>query len=122
MSKDQRYNNELLDSVIITAIEGGIGYWSVCSEYEWDGVPARAVVQEFDESTGEPYGEKLTIDRALVSKALDRVTDLTQPRIANKSLTKEIIFAVLEDDPGCIDADGADVLVQFGLFGKIVYG
>jgi len=119
---DKKYKDEFLDCVVITAIEGGIGYWSVCSEYKHIGVPARAVIQEFDESTGEPYGEKLLVDRALITKALDRITDLGQPRVANDSITKGIIIGVLDDDPGDIDADCADVIVQVGLFGKVVYG
>jgi len=121
---DEKYKDEFLDCVVITALEGGIGYWSVCSEYNSGslGEPARAVIQEFDESTGEPYGEKLVVDRALITKALDRITDLTQPRLANKEITKYIIFGVLDDDPGNIDTDCADVIVQVGLFGKIVYG
>ena len=117
-----KYTDEFLDCVITTAVEGGIGYWSVCHSYKWDGVPTRAVIQQFDEETGEPEGECYTVDRAFIAKALDRLTDLSKPRLTGEEITKYIIFGVLDDDPGDIDADAADVIVQVGCFGEVVYG
>lgn len=111
---------QFLDDVVITALEGGIGYWSVCSEYKHVGVPARAVVQEFDEGTGEPYGEKMIVDRKLVEKGIAEI--LAGDTNTGAYLVKMVAAASATNDGLDVDADVADSIVQVGLFGNLVYG
>lgn len=111
---------QFLDDVVTTALEGGIGYWSVCSAYEWDGVPARAQIQEFDEDTGEECGPLMEVDRALIRKGIKGI-------LSGEGRISPIIQSYVQDadknnDAGDVDADVADCIVQFGLFGKLVYG
>jgi len=111
---------QFLDDVITTAIEGGIGYWSVCSAYEWKGVPARAQIQEFDEGTGEEYGPLLEVDRALIEKGIKEI--LSGESNTGQHMVKMVAVASVTNDAGDVDADVADCIVQVGAFGKLVYG
>lgn len=119
MTKTAR--EEFLDDIIITAIEGGIGYWSVCHKYEWDGKPeVTAVIQEFDESDGEVTGPKITLNRDLIIKGINKVL-AGESGVADR-MVKLIAGANATNDGGDIDADGADVIVQAAIFGELVYG
>jgi hypothetical protein len=40
----------------------------------------------------------------------------------NETIRGYIVRAVLDGDPGCIDADAADAIVQVALHGELVYG
>ena len=111
---------QFLDDVVTTALEGGIGYWSVCSAYEWDGVPARAQIQEFDESTGEPFGPLMEVDRALIRRGIKDI--LSGESNTGESLIGMVAAANATNDAGDVDADVADAIVQVGLFGNLVYG
>lgn len=112
---------EFLDDVTITAIEGGIGYWSVCHSYKWDDEPeVTAVIQEFDEGTGEPYGDKITVNRALIRKGIKQV--ISGEAGVHESMVKLIAGASAANDGCDIDADAADVIVQAAIFGELVYG
>lgn len=109
---------QFLDDVVTTALEGGIGYWSVCSAYEWDGVPARAQIQEFDEGT-EEYGPLLEVDRTLIRKG---IKEILAGGHVNPTILSYVQDADKHNDSGDVDADVADCIVQVGLFGKLIYG
>lgn len=99
--------------LMITAIEGGIGYWA--AEVEIRGPEGR-----------RPYGEASSYaDDQWVFHAVDCEGDeeawavpanlFAQRWAANPQHLDELLNENL-------DADSADVLVQLGLFGEIVYG
>lgn len=110
---------QFLDDVVTTALEGGIGYWSVCSAYEWDGVPARAQIQEMDYD-GEPDGPLMEVDRALIRKGIKEI--LAGESNVNATTVAYVQEANKYNDAGDVDADVADAIVQVGLFGNLVYG
>ena len=68
-----------LSDIIITAVEGGIGYWSLCSKYDhgYNGegldeegrTPAKAVILEEEEDGDTKY----VVDTKLVAKAFRRI-------------------------------------------------
>ena len=112
---------QFLDDVVSTALEGGIGYWSVCSSYKWKDVPETvAIIEEFDEGTGEPFGDKIRVDRALIEKGIKEI--LSGDGDVSKNLIKSVAAAYATNDAGDIDSDDADCIVQVGVFGKLVYG
>jgi hypothetical protein len=112
---------EFLDDVIVTAIEGGIGYWSVCHSYKWKDQPAvTAVIQEWDEWEDKAIGDKITVDRALIRKGIKQV--LSGEADVAASMVKIIAGANATNDGGDIDADAADVIVQAAIFGTLTYG
>jgi|15BtaG_2_1085339.scaffolds.fasta_scaffold00310_11 hypothetical protein len=106
--------------VFVTAIEGGIGYWSSCFEYSWsggDGEPDHrgfeAVVSEHDDR--RPW----VIDIDTIREGLRLIAEGGH---VNQTMTNNIAEAYARLDAGQIDAYDADAIVQAGLFGEVVYG
>ena len=104
---------EFLVDVLITAIEGGIGYWAGILAYDPD--KGTATIRE--DETNKTYD--LTIET--IAKGIGRV------KAKGFVVADSILSWIKEDDrenggAGTIDAIAADVIVQAALFGEIVYG
>jgi hypothetical protein len=124
-----------LSDIIVTALEGGIGYWSQCSKYDhgYNGegldeegrTPAVAVVHEMeDEGWGRYSKEALTIDNKLVAKAFKAIMSKDEIAHASEGWRKRMTKAYWDVDDGVCDIDSgdADCIVQIGLFGEVRYG
>lgn len=122
---------QLCSDIITTAIEGGIGYWSECDQYqyEYDG-EIRVCVGPRQDDRGacahivtivDPPWEAHWITPEVVSLGMSRVARGDIP--VRLDLRKAVMAAHCDpDDCGALDADAADVIVQAGLFGEVVYG
>jgi len=108
---------ETFHDEFVTAIEGGIGYWSEVVWYDWDRDDWFAVIEDIE---GDQY--RITEDTMLLGFV----------RLAESEGTDEVRCAArnLLDSQGgdteawevVQDADTADTVVQFALFGELVYG
>lgn len=107
---------QFLTDVLTTAVEGGINYWASVDEYEWD-VPlgeAYVVVRDMEDDTTH------RVDLDVIAKGIgievagkwDPGSYFAQFVIANRTNGKD----------GDFDASVADVILQAGIFGKVVYG
>lgn len=120
--------------IAVTAAEGGIGYWSVIQTYKpsrWtpDGFDVvqgnLAVADDFvfytieyeNPESNEP--PRLTAD--ITPELLRRGFRLAIDK-ARADLVQRVLGLPREDWTGEIDADGADAIVQCGVFGEIVFG
>jgi hypothetical protein len=105
-------SNELIEGIITTAIEGGINYWCERIKSHTHGVSDggtisfgvngrfyKLTIKEFMSGL-QIYGEKFP-SYLLIHKTKD---DLS-----------------LTIDEGMIDAEGADMIIQYALFGEIRY-
>lgn len=125
---------QFLIDVFTTALEGGIGYWSLCYQYHWTLEPEGdslgnpdldgfyAVIEETEEPfiEGEP-GHRITQDT--IVKGLSRIDAGTPDTLhLHASYIGRIIGASRANDAGMLDAADADIVVQVGLFGEVVYG
>lgn len=147
-----------LHGVFTTALEGGIGYWSVADQYVWckpdsedraqedlDGF--YATVHELDED-GEGVSRDrlgyefryningLRIDIDTIARGVRLFTRYVYGRIDYQGNKVDDPKPVAADhywrqflkadqtngDDGDYDSIVADNIVQFGLFGKVVYG
>jgi hypothetical protein len=117
--------DELLHGLFTTALEGGIGYWSECSDYRWsikgDGVDEdytgfSATITETDDDNSPKH----VIDRKVISKGYRLATTTHRDAIAWSTGKPPLI--VTDDTDWDYDAGDADCIVQLGLFGKVVYG
>jgi hypothetical protein len=110
---------EFLDDIVITGVDlGGIYYWaeSVPGTYRWDGVPATIKVTILD----EPERGTITVNRALVARG---IAALKRPEFkVRRDIITTILLAERDVDAGDIDEEIADVIIQAGIFGEIVYG
>lgn len=121
---------QFLFDLFVTALEGGIGYWSTASKYHHSKPPVTpdadreedlegfyAVVTEDD--SGEDEDKEHRIDRALIEKGIAGLKDALGD---DSERYKRIMAAVALNDAGELDAEDADIIVQVGLFADVVYG
>lgn len=154
---------EFLHGIFTTALEGGIGYWSACSDYHWhhpasggDGVLVAdldgfyAVIEPLEEGWGvfgDPHGavgdtdedrRPLTIDLGVVHRGAMWMMLWVQGLVDGKGNAVPLdqvkpwpekhyywqyVAAYSSNGiDGDYDAGVADMIVQFGLFGEVVYG
>ena len=114
--------------LFVTAIEGGIGYWSRCSLYHNslpdrsdDTVGFKAEIVEIDDDEHISHWPKHTIDRKVISKGYRLATSAKWRGKLGWSTGKPP-FVVGPETDWDFDAGDADMIVQLGLFGDVRYG
>lgn len=128
-----RVDYQTLDDIVVTALEGGIGWWACLDDTtpEWDpdlcDVPkseyaARLIanggeIQLFDE-TGD-WGKD---DEPQCPWKVDAETITRGIRMYLESESGTNILSDGELDLAKIDADVASDIFQFGIFGECVFG
>lgn len=137
MAARSEKREQFLADIISTAVEGGIGYWSQCSHYQWvdysnsgnlfgpvgekdpsKGTCATVHVLNADESGYVEEGLEITVETVARGLGLIKSPEFG----VNSRMRGEILVADVENDAGMIDSDDADVIVQAGLFGEVIYG
>ena len=138
------HRDQLMLDIFTTALEGGIGYWSVCEEYHWlqrdefgvslPGEPEDvngfyAIVVDSEEHADKwdfraqcwkEKPEHLRIDKQVVTRGYNLATTTEwQSKIRWSSERPPL---VVTEDGWDYDAGDADCIVQLGLFGEVVYG
>jgi hypothetical protein len=110
--------------IATTAAEGGIGYWSVIDSYDY--------TRWFDEDDGA-YAGAIEVDLDFVFYTLHEYDDIDGPgdgldvtpviirRGVQQWLDEGRKFADMSD-LAAMDADEADCVIQYGLFGEVIYG
>jgi hypothetical protein len=143
---------EFLSDVLCAALEGGIGYWSqavwIIRVHETEGYPLTPsevrhgdapwrydAVTLFETADGDTTcsvaaklgiapddscpGHRVTLDT--VAHGIAVLTALGASHV-HASYRVTIWEASAENDAGEIDADLADMIVQAGVFGEVIYG
>ena len=113
MSNPFVITDQLVDDTLCTALEGGITYWA-----------ASATPDKWPEGC-EYASDALTKGAAVVivesEEDATHVLTLAKMKKGIRAYCKaaHTTPAELEDDP--VDAGGADAIVQYALFGEVVY-
>jgi hypothetical protein len=134
---------KLCHSIFVTALEGGVGYWSSCSEYHWalksvdgdltddltddlDGF--YAIIREDENQDEDGKVPKHRIDAEVIDRGINRIANGTATyggkRLTGNSVLYKLACALngpLAEEVD-FDADDADNIVQIGLFGDVMYG
>lgn len=120
---------QMFSDVIITAVEGGTGYWAVADKYRWsddDSYPATVTLIEQDSAGGfdslnrEPIGAyPVTVHG--IAAAMYRIAFDPTIGVSN-SIQRSVTVALVHTDYADLDADAADAIVQVLIFGDLVYG
>jgi len=128
--------DQFLDDVIVTAVEGGVGYWSFAQAYRWhrdgdyDTPPEDGVTVELRAiEDGDDPQDWTRVDRALIAAAMERLASGPVHSL-HDSIRGRLVgqYVIARDgrwmDGGDYDFDAgdADIIVQVGLFGEVVYG
>jgi hypothetical protein len=98
----KRTKQDLVDTVI-TACEGGVNYWARVLDYDPD--KGTATLIDFESEEHKRY----QINTSIVRKGLKAMLESD-----NEYWRKVSVSDIL-------DAEGADIAIQFGLFGDLVY-
>lgn len=138
--------DQFLTDILCTAVEGGIGYWSQCSDYAWSerfsrdergvtlyvdahDVNATDILAESDLDEVETFGGTVEVHRFRVT--LDHIanginTVASGEGGVNSGYVKLALLAAIEGQEELvecdIDSDAADIFLQAGVFGKVIYG
>lgn len=118
---------QFLWDMFVTALEGGIGYWSSCNVYHIWRIPTQpsegpdlrgfhATIEDIEDAN-----KVYRIDAEVIQRGLRAIAD------GRVNVNSDIRAAVLlasrtNGDDGDYDAGVADCVVQAGLFGEVVYG
>jgi hypothetical protein len=108
-------------SIYTTALEGGIGYWAIADEYKW-----QYLYEDWENDIVHP----LEPDQVLVVLSDTEDDDFKDEQLTPAKIRAGVKLLIekyphmyqILDDEFHVDADGADAVVQLGLFGEIVYG
>ena len=104
-----------IDDIMATALEGGITYW--CDKCVVEG-----------EYLGEYASDQISRGGTLRLHEIDGDWHVLTPdnfvKALKRYVEKNSDLAIYENelDTGNIDADAADCIIQYALFGDIVYG
>ena len=113
--------NDFLSLCLITAVEGGIGYWAEMKDYRWSEADNGLFT---DASVSVWYGELLQewtkVDLHTVSKGIAEIR--SGEVLVSRQIVGWVVTSDNSNDANEIDAEAADCIVQAGLFGKLVYG
>ena len=131
--RDQDWQTDLLENILVTAVEGGINYWAdvrvVKSGVEYlvsvDGVDVDDFVEDVRRNDGY-----VLLCQALVWDGLVRLSeadDLDEGCEAHRlsaGINKMFKSFGYDDESfmSFLDASGADVVVQYALFGEVIFG
>jgi len=119
----KQYDMQILADTITTAIEGGIGYWSLCTEYKWQDREPHEVLAKVEiepELKDEEDEDEYLIDCSVVQRGLKRLLDGSVQ--IDHTIMGYIHQSLGDNDAGMIDAIAADCIVQAGLFNEVRYG
>jgi hypothetical protein len=109
-------------SIYTTALEGGIGYWAIADEYKW-----QYLYEDWENDIVHP----LEPDQVLVVLSDTEDDDFKDEQLTPAKIRAGVklliekyphMYQIINDNEFHVDADGADAVVQLGLFGEVVYG
>ena len=108
--------NQDIDDIMCAALEGGINDWcgkakvvgKYLGDYASEQISRGGVLKLYDIETGEEF--ELTKEK-FVKGIIQFLEDGRSDLVVQGSL-----------DTGCFDACDADAIVQYALFGEVVYG
>lgn len=118
---DLELSDKEVVNIYTTALEGGIGYWAIADEYKW-----QYLYEDWENDIVHP----LEPDQVLVVLSDTEDNDFKDEQLTPAKIRAGVklliekyphLYQIL-DSEFHVDANGADAIVQLGLFGEIVYG
>lgn len=114
--------DQMLFDLFVTALEGGIGYWSECHRYHWMNTDGSddlhgffATIKDTERDGDSPV---VTIDRNIILKGYRLATSLFSHKLAWSIERPPLVLG----DEWDFDSFDADMIVQLGLYSEVVYG
>jgi hypothetical protein len=123
--------------LFVTAMEGGIGYWSAALNYHWhvpgvdpggadadvedlDGFHAMLCLDPDDEwPDGAPGSTPRRLDGGVICEGIRRI--VTGETVVARRIRHALVVGMVDYEQADFDAEVADVVAQAGLLGTLVY-
>lgn len=107
LDSDNILPSHLIKDLFITALEVGINYWALIEEYSHETYTAKII----DKEGSQPIQYNLSLN--IIHKGVQKLY------LDNSNWSKKRINNLLNED---YDAEDADIVLQYGLFGELIYG
>lgn len=128
--------DQMIWYVFVTAMEGGVNFWSACEDYRpfkddnrtdnLDGFFADIIDADYERGDPDAEFPPTRIDRALMAKAFERIAAGSVEGWHDSYRGKFLVLLHAQLAGKDIDVDydayDAQALVQVGLFGKVIFG
>lgn len=128
---------QFLFDVFCAALEGGIGYWSLCHKYCWRKFEApqdapftdttdldgfHAIIEEQENGDWSREGEKprVRVDAEAIERGIAKLA-AGEVKIGSVVLGRILAGSAL-NDAGDIDSEAADCIVQAAVLDEVKYG
>ena len=105
--------HEVLENIIICAVEGGSNYWAEFTKYD----PTDGQVSVRVRDREEPS----TTVHLIKPKAIMHGLQILMEEMPNSIAAKNVLMEIT-GDYGHVDADDADAILQLSVFGEVIYG
>jgi len=122
MAKRSEARTQFLNDIVVTAAEGGLYWAGYIREYKkvdrGDGIEHYSFVVHYaDPSVDKKRAQR--IDEDLVSRGLNKWLKDPEAEAEKKSFLRE---ASKDNDAGMLDDVDASGIVEYGIWGELVYG
>jgi len=96
-----------VQNIFVTAMEGGIDYWATILVYDWPKIEGEIV--------NEDTGKRHEVNAMTVLDGIENVAS----RVGQDWYAGPLMERIETEN---YDASDADVIIQAGLFGEVIYG
>ena len=104
-------NKQLINDLFTTACEGGINYWCELNNYDYKNTTSDYIIHTNDAPSD--ITKQGTISDQTIIAGINALQEM------NNSFSKGALNDIVNED---FDAETGDVILQLGLFGKIIFG
>lgn len=116
MTQRSPEREQFYKDLLTTAVEGGINYWAAVSNYDPDNGTVTVYDMDEEAESGEMVEYEVNLDT--IARGVRKLVNYFAP--TDKIALRLAIRTNGED--GDFDSCDADAILQFGIFGQLVYG
>lgn len=125
VSESFYFTDEDFEDILVTALEGGIGYWACLDNTETEPPEWGDWSKQPDDMPTSEYAWKILSEGGTLH-FLDEEDESAEYYLDMASFMNGIALAIRnkdwDGDMDMLDAALADMIIQYGIFGEVVYG
>lgn len=110
-TSNHTFSSQTIQDLFITACEGGVNYWCDINDYDYKNTTATYDIITPD-APANITKQGVISDKTIVA-GIKALQDM------NSSFSRGALADIINED---FDAETGDVVLQLGLFGKIIFG
>ena len=122
MAKRSEARTQFLNDIVVTAAEGGLSWADYIREYKkvdrGDGMEHYSFVVHYEDPSEDKQSSQF-VDEELIASGLNKFLKDPKGRQEWKSHFRE---ASKDNDAGMLDDEDASAIVEYGIWGELVFG